>query len=153
MENKSIVLETELNLELYSMTKIESKKVNVACSIEDCYTFLTDLNNYELLLPKDKISSWESDEKKCSFKIQKTYKLTLVYKNGLPHNEIHLVSGENSPFSFSLNIVLSESGATCDAQLLCEADINPFLKMMVEKPLNNLFDYMADRLVKVKQGV
>jgi hypothetical protein len=24
---------------------------------------------------------------------------------------------------------------------------------MVEKPLNNLFDYMADRLVKVKEGI
>jgi len=64
-----------------------------------------------------------------------------------------LISGENSPFSFSLNIILTESDGTCDAQLLCEADINPFLKMMVEKPLNNLFDYMADRLVKVKERV
>jgi len=132
------------------MTRIESKKVNVACSTEECYEFLTDLNNYELLLPKDKISNWESEEKKCSFKIQKTYKLALVYKNGIPYSEIHLVSGENSPFPFSLNILLSEAGGNCDAQLICEADINPFLKMMVEKPLNNLFNYMADRLVKVK---
>jgi len=133
------------------MTRIESKKVNVACSAETCYDFLTDLNNYELLLPKDKVSNWESDEKKCSFKIQKTYKLALVYKNGLPCSEIHLVSGENSPFPFSLNITITESGDSCDAQLVCEADINPFLKMMVEKPLNNLFNYMADRLVKVKE--
>jgi hypothetical protein len=135
------------------MTKIESTKVNVDCSAKDCYEFLSDLNNYELLLPKDKISNWESDEKKCSFKIQKTYKLSLVYKNGLPNNEIHLVSGENSPFSFSLNIIIVESPGSCNVQLLCEADINPFLKMMVEKPLNNLFNYMADRLVKVKGGV
>lgn len=132
------------------MTRIESKKVNVSCNAEECYEFLTDLNNYELLLPKDKISNWESDEKHCSFKIQKTYKLALIYKNGLPFNEIHLVSGENSPFSFTLNIMLTNNGDNCDAQLICDADINPFLKMMIEKPLNNLFDYMADRLVKVK---
>jgi len=133
------------------MTRIESKKVNVACNAEECYEFLTDLNNYELLLPKDKISNWESSEKKCSFKIQKTYKLELIYSNGLPYKEIHLKSGENSPFQFTLNILLSESGNDTEAQLICDADINPFLKMMVEKPLNNLFNYMADRLVKVKE--
>ena len=132
------------------MTRIESKKVTVACSDEECYNFLTDLNNYELLLPKDKISSWESTEKMCSFKIQKTYRLELLYSNGLPYNEVHLKSGEDSPFKFTLNINLQNDGDKCIAQLICDADINPFLKMMVEKPLNNLFDYMAERLVKVK---
>lgn len=133
------------------MTRIESKKVTVACSAEECYEFLTDLNNYELLLPKDKISNWESDERKCSFKIQKTYKLELLYVNGIPYNEVHIKSGESSPFKFTLNIQLQETSGHCLAQLICDADINPFLKMMVEKPLNNLFDYMAERLAKIKE--
>lgn len=130
------------------MTHIESKKVEVAASVNDCFNFLCDLNHYELLLPKDKISHWESDEKSCSFKIQKTYKLDLLLKGAEEPNVIHLVSGEKSPFKFTLDIHLVGDDLT-QAQLKCDADINPFLKMMIEKPLNNLFNYMADRLVKV----
>lgn len=131
------------------MTHIESKKVRVEASNSECFNFLTDLNHYELLLPQDKISNWESDEKSCSFKIQKTYKLDLLFKSAEEPNIIHLESGANSPFKFTLDIHLI-GGDQTEAQIKCDADINPFLKMMVEKPLNNLFDYMADRLVKVK---
>jgi hypothetical protein len=133
------------------MTRIESKKVTVNCSQEECFEFLSDMNNYELLLPKKNISDWSSDEKICSFKIQKTYKLVLEQVGGTASSQINIKSGEGSPFKFTLDINLAE-GTTTEAQLICDADINPFLKMMVQKPLNNLFDYMADRIAVVKGG-
>lgn len=134
------------------MTKIESKEVSVSAPISTCYNFLLDLNNYELLLPQDKVSHWESTEKECSFKIQNTYKLSLIYKESTPETSVLVVSGPDSPFKFELHINLEENDGRTNAQLVCNADINPFLKMMVQKPLNNLFDYMADRLVKVNEG-
>ena len=134
------------------MTKIESKEVRVSAPISKCYNFLLDLNNYELLLPKDKVSHWESTEKECSFKIQHTYKLSLIYKSSTPESSVLVVSGPDSPFKFELNINLEEIEGQTKAQLVCNADINPFLKMMVQKPLNNLFDYMAERLVKINEG-
>ncbi|MCB9196618.1 MAG: hypothetical protein H6598_10375 [Flavobacteriales bacterium] len=131
------------------MTKIESKEVVISAENKVCFDFLLDLNNYHLLLPKDKISDWKSDEQNCSFKIQNTYKLSLKYQESNPHSRILITSGEGSPFSFDLYVDLVENGANTGAQLVCHADINPFLKMMVQKPLNNLFDYMAERMVKV----
>ncbi len=134
------------------MTRIESKKVQVNCSQAECFEFLTDMNNYELLLPKKNISDWSSDSKVCSFKIQKTYKLVLEYVSGTPSSQINIKSGGKSPFSFTLDINLIEGEGITEAQLICDADINPFLKMMVQKPLNNLFDYMAERIAVVKGG-
>jgi carbon monoxide dehydrogenase subunit G len=131
------------------MTRIDSKQVDIQAPIEECFQFLMDLNNYELLLPKDKISDWSSDEKKCSFKIQKTYKLSLLYSESTPSTNILVKSAKGGPFSFDLNINLVDQGSSTKVQLVCDADINPFLKMMVQKPLNNLFDYMADRMTKV----
>lgn len=131
------------------MTKIESKEVVISANSQVCFDFLMDLNNYQLLLPKDKISDWNSDEKHCSFKIQGTYKLSLQYKDSEPTAKILIVSGEGSPFTFDLFIHLVNQGENTGAQLVCHADINPFLKMMVQKPLNNLFDYMVERMVKV----
>lgn len=133
------------------MTRIESKKVSVNCPQAECYEFLTDMNNYELLLPKKNISDWSSDEKTCAFKIQKTYKLVLEQTGGTPSSQINIKSGEGA-FKFVLDINLKEENGVTEAQLVCDADINPFLKMMVMKPLNNLFDYMADRIAVVKGG-
>ena len=131
------------------MTRIESKKVEVNCQQAECYEFLTDMNNYELLLPKKNISDWSSDVNTCSFKIQKTYKLDLEQVGGTPSSQINIKSGDGA-FKFTLDINLKEEGGKTEAQLICDADINPFLKMMVLKPLNNLFDYMADRIAVVK---
>jgi hypothetical protein len=135
------------------MTRIESKEVSVKAPIAECFEFLLDMNNYELLLPQDKISNWESNEKQCSFKIQNTYKLTLVYNSSTPNTQVLVKSGPDSPFKFDLFINMNEEDGITKSQMICEADINPFLKMMVQKPLNNLFDYMADRLAKVKGTV
>ncbi len=131
------------------MTTIESNKVAVTATQQECYDFLCDMNNYQLLLPKDSISDWSSDIEKCSFKIQKMYKLELVFTSGTPNTKIHIKSGPGSPFAFDLYAHLTENNHQTSAQLICEADINPFLRLMVEKPLNNLFNYMADRLTKV----
>lgn len=133
------------------MTKIESKKVEVNCQQTEVYEFLTDMNNYELLLPKKNVTDWSSNDKKCSFKIQKTYKLELEQVGGTPSSQINIKSGDGA-FKFTLDINLKDVEGKTEAQLICDADINPFLKMMVMKPLNNLFDYMADRIAVVKGG-
>jgi len=134
-----------------AMTKIESNHVNIACSPEEAFNYLTDLNNFKELLPQDKVSDWEADSNQCSFRIQGTVTISIVLKEGLPHHTIHLVSGAKSPFPFTLDIFLKEiEGGNCEAYEEFKAEINPFLKMMVEKPLRNLFNYIADRLVVVK---
>lgn len=130
------------------MTQIESKTVNVPASADKVYTYLSDLRNFKNLLPQDKISDWQAQEDTCSFKVQGGYKIGLQWESGVEHSGIVLKSTDVSPFPFTLNISLGENGQSTEARQVCNADINPFLKMMVEKPLRNLFDYIADRLVK-----
>ena len=135
------------------MTRIESKHVEVNCSQQEVYEYLTDLNNFKELLPQDRISNWESNNEMCSFRIQGTVTISIVLKEGEPYGMIHLGSGDKSPFPFTLDVTVKDLGdGRCEAFQVFEADINPFLKMMVEKPLSNLFDYIADRLAKVKGG-
>jgi uncharacterized membrane protein len=38
------------------MTTIESKRVEIAKPAQDLYTFLQDMNNFQQLLPQDRIS-------------------------------------------------------------------------------------------------
>jgi len=128
------------------MTTIESKQVDVKAPVSEVFTFLADLNNFKELLPQDRISDWQSAQDFCSFKVQGTYKIRLDLKELLPPDRIILQSGEGSPFKFDLTIFLNAQADSTLAYQVCAADLNPFIKMMVEKPLRNLFDHIADKL-------
>jgi len=131
------------------MLEIKSKNVIVNTNQEHVYNYLMDLNNFENLLPRDSISNFKSDTKSCSFKVTGGYAIGLEYKESSEFNKIILKSSESSPFPFTLDIFIDEKDGKVDAHQVVNADVNTFLKMVIEKPLRSLFDYIADRLVKV----
>ncbi len=132
------------------MTRIESKHVEIARSAQDIYTFLQDMNNFQQLLPQDRISEWKSDGKSCSFKVQGAATIGLMLDGGTPGENVRMKSTERSPFPFTLDVRLAGSNGSTQAFQVFEADLNPFIKMMVESPLKNLFDHIADKMVAVQ---
>ena len=50
--------------------------------------------------------------------------------------------------SFVLKLKLRKSPNSCTTQIICEANVNPLLKVMVGKPLNELFNHMANNIEK-----
>ena len=60
------------------MLKIESEKITLTRNIKVYINFLSDLNNYKVLFPKDKISDWKSDNDSCSLKVQNVYTLEMI---------------------------------------------------------------------------
>ncbi|MFT5821982.1 MAG: hypothetical protein ACI8ZM_003238 [Crocinitomix sp.] len=132
-------------------TNIESNKVTINASQEVVYTFLTDFNNIKELLPQDKISDWSATVDQCSFKIQNAAIIPLVKESVIAHNKINIKSGEKAPFPFTLEVFINplEGGEGCEAYMQFEGEINAFLKMMVVKPLTNLFNFMAKRMQEV----
>lgn len=128
--------------------KIESKKVTVPAMPEQVFQYISDLNNFRSLLPEDRISEWESTADYCSFKVQGTATIDLKLEEKDEFSRLLLRSGEKSPFDFTLEVFLVEIDGKTQAHQLMNADINPFLKMMVEKPLANLFNFIADRLAE-----
>ena len=130
--------------------QIESTHTEVNKSTKEIYHYLMDLNNVEKLLPTGKFSDWEGSYDSCSFKMQ-GFSLTLKKDTGTPYSEIKLVSGEDSPLDFDLDITLIELEENkTEAFLVCEARVNTFLKMMIEKPLKSLFSHMSEKLGRVE---
>ena len=131
------------------MTRIESKQVTIAKPAEEIHAFLQDMNNFHQLLPQDRISEWKADKDQCSFKVQGAATIGLQLDGGTVPSLVRMKATERSPFPFTLDVhLVSENGHTKAMQVF-EADLNSFIKMMVEKPLKNLFDHIADRMVGV----
>lgn len=126
--------------------KIESQRVTVNAFPEKVFAFLSDANNLKELLPTDQISDFEGTEKTCSFKVQGGITITLVQDNLVPFERIEMKSGEKSPFPFTLTIFLEEIDDKTVGYIDFDGEVNAFLKMMVQKPLTNLFNYMSQKM-------
>ncbi len=120
----------------------------VNANAETVYTFLHDINNFQGLFPEDKIENWESTDEYCTFRIKGMTDIGLKRVASTPNSLIYLDSYGKVPFKYTLNIFLEEKGDQTEAKLKFDGDINPFMKMMVEKPLTNFFNMLADKLVE-----
>ncbi len=125
---------------------IESNKVIVNQNIQTVFDFLKDTNNIVELLPQDKISDWKSDELNCSFKVQGGIIISFEQVNLEEPTKIFLKSGQKAPFPFTLTLSLEEKVSETEGFLKFEGEVNMFLKMMVQGPLEHLFNFMSDKL-------
>ena len=68
-----------------------------------------------------------------------------------PNSKIVISSNGKVPFEFLLFVNITETGAeTSTGQLVFESDMNPMVKMMVEKPLGNFFNMLAQKMKEIK---
>ncbi len=127
---------------------LKGEKVSIGTDKEKIIKFLTNPENFELLLPMEKVKDFKNDAKGCSFKVQGGFMIALI-QDGFEKDKVFLKSGEKSPFPFKLTIFLSDkSKSETEGYIEFNGEVNAFLKMMVEKPLLSLFNYMSNKLNK-----
>jgi carbon monoxide dehydrogenase subunit G len=125
--------------------ELKSNQVSVKATKEEIISFLSNSENLWLILPQDKISDFKADKESCSFKVQGGITISLV-QNGHEDDKLFLKSGEKTPFPFNLTVNLIENGSLTEGYIHFDGEVNAFLKMMVEKPLSALFNYMSEKL-------
>lgn len=133
------------------MTNITSEKKKVEYSTQKVFDFIGDFNNFQSLLPADKIESWTCTTDTCSFRIKGMTDLGLKIESSTPPDQIVMVSHGKNPFDFKMIVNITEmEGDTSEVYIDFEGDINPFMKMMVEKPLQNFFNILVTRLAELE---
>lgn len=126
--------------------KINSQTVIVSAPQQEVFDFLKDANNIIHLLPQDKVSDFKATQDECSFKVQGGVIISLIHDGEEGTDKLFMKSGEKSPFPFRLTIHTSNKSEQTEGRIEFDGQVNMFLKMMVEKPLTNLFDYMSKKL-------
>jgi carbon monoxide dehydrogenase subunit G len=135
------------------MLNIECDKVVVNTTRETVFNFLSDLQNLKQLMP-DSVSEFTGSADHCTFKISGMGTLGLQVKERLADKSaIQLTSYGKVPFEFTLRIHTEEQSANETLSWMSfEGDVNPFMRMMVEKPIGNFFGYLSHRLKKHYEG-
>lgn len=124
--------------------ELESDKVKVNKSQEELFDFLTNVENYEKIMPDSK--------EKFEVKSQDTFAFAL---KGMPEIELQIkekrapefiVLGSTSEkFNFSLDVVIEEAGPEqSEAQLFFHGKFNSMMAMMVKGPLKKFIATLAE---------
>ena len=129
--------------------KIETAHKEINTSQESLYKFLMDTNNFKALFPQDKITEWEATSETCSMKVKNMGILGLKRVASTPNSLIYFDSYGKTPFKYTFNIFLEEKKEKCLARIVFEGNLNPFMKMMVEKPLTGFMNDLIIRLSEI----
>ena len=131
------------------MANFESSVKVIPYSQERVYAKLSDLSNLESVkdrLPEDKIQDLSFDSDTLSFSVSPIGQLTLQIVEREPCKCIKLAT-TNSPLPFNMWIQLvSTAEEECKLKVTISMDINPFMKAMVQKPLQDGLEKMVEML-------
>ncbi|MCB9252795.1 MAG: SRPBCC family protein [Flavobacteriales bacterium] len=124
------------------MTEIKSELTEFKGSQEELYEFLHNLNNHQKIMP-DQVTEWWSTESEAKLRIQGIGSLHLQRGECLPHHSIKIVPLGKPPVELFLHWSIFKKEAGTSFQVVLHAELNMMLKMIAQKPLQNLTNYMA----------
>ncbi|UMB60474.1 SRPBCC family protein [Lutibacter sp. A80] len=127
---------------------LETKKSIINKSQKEFFEFLTDLNNFEQLMPENN-TKFEVDGDSFIFGLKGMPEIRLVVKEKQEFDKI-VLGAASSKLDFSLTVtidVVSEN--SCETQLLFEGDFNPMMAMMVKGPLQKFINTLTENASKL----
>ncbi len=130
------------------MSKFESGIKHIPYRQEAVYAMLSDLSNLERVrdkIPADKVKDLSFDSDSLTI----TAPMGSVSMRIVEREEPKCIkfATENSPVAANLWIqVVPEGDGACKMKLTIKADLNPFIKTMVSKPLKEGLEKIADTL-------
>jgi carbon monoxide dehydrogenase subunit G len=125
---------------------IKSEVTAIHCPAEKVYHFISNFNNFGHLMP-EQVVNWKADDQSCSFEVKGIATLGLRITNKVPFSLISMKGEGKIPFGFTFDTHINQTDQNnCTVEIKITADMNPFIAMMAEKPLQNLVDMMMPRL-------
>jgi len=123
------------------ISTFESRSGRVKCSAEELFNFVTDIRNFERIIPRGSTGDIKIDKDSCSIRvnmlgtvsvrISETAKFNKVVYSG---NAMHI-----NDFTLVLNI-LGKSDKEAEVKVILSAEMNPFLKMMAVEPVRQFLE-------------
>lgn len=125
---------------------LESPKVTLNKSPQETFDFLSDVKNFEKLMPEN-ISKFEVlEEDKFLFALKGMPEIILKKKEIVAPNKI-VLGAAGGKLDFSLTGYITEiDDNSSSVQLVFEGDFNPMMAMMIKGPISKFIETLVSNL-------
>ena len=128
--------------------KIQGNRVVVEKSQKETFEFLTDLKNFEQLMPES-IQKFEVDGDSFIFGLKGMPEIRLILKDTTEYSNVTL-GAASSKLDFELVADISEIDEdSSEVQLDFNGKFNAMMAMMVKKPLTSFIETLTDNLEEI----
>lgn len=130
---------------------IEVPKKTVAKSDKAIFEFLTDIKNFEVLMPEN-IDKFEVlDDKTFKFALKGMPEITLRLKEQIAHEKVILgAASDKLPFTLTGDIT-SLGDNESEISLSFEGEFNAMMAMMIKSPITNFMETLSKNMDKIAQ--
>jgi len=128
---------------------LNSTSNELKLSDQNLFYKLTDINNYEKIMPEN-ISKFEIiDSNTLIFSLKGMPEIKLVFGEKISPTLITLNSSE-SKINFSLTAHINKiDQSNCNFSLEFNGDLNPMIQMMVKTPLQSFINDLSNNISKL----
>jgi carbon monoxide dehydrogenase subunit G len=131
-------------------TTFESRVGTIHSSDEKIYNFLGNFNNFKNFIPADKVDKFESSEDHCRFSVSGVGEIGLRIVEREPFKTIKTTGEGMANQKFFLWVQLKQNAENdTKIKLTLKADLNPMIKMMASKPLQDFLNKLVDAMEKM----
>ena len=128
--------------------KLESAKVTSQKSDIEMFEFLSDVKNFEQLMP-DNTDKFEVQDDSFLFALKGMPEIRLKLQEKSPNYKIVLGStSDKFPFTLTGNISKIEKNSS-NVQLFFEGNFNPMVAMMIKNPLQKFINTLIENIEKL----
>ena len=128
---------------------LESPKVNVQKSAQNLFDLLSDVKNFEQLMPENIAKFEVIGADAFIFGLKGMPEIKLKMKEKVPTSKVVLgAASDKLPFTLTGNIIpLSETSS--EVQLQFEGEFNPMMAMMIKGPISKFIETLAQNMNKL----
>jgi len=134
------------------MTDFISEVKTVPHNDDKVFTMLSDMSNLERVkdrIPQDKIKDFTFDTDTCSFTVDPVGSIQFQITEREPNKTIKF-STTNSPVPLLMWIQLKQVAENeTKLKMTVRADLNPFIKPMVSKPLQDAVEKISEIIARL----
>lgn len=128
---------------------LESPKVTVEKSAEYLFNALSDVKNFEKLMPESIAKFEVTDENSFIFGLKGMPEIKLRLKDKLPFTKVILgAASDKLPFNLTATIE-SLNNTSSTVQLEFTGEFNPMMAMMIKGPISKFLETLAENMGKL----
>jgi len=150
MEKRSVSLGEKL-ITMGEYSEFRSRTGKLTCTKENVFNFVTDIRNFRQFVTNDSIRNWQADRESCSFEVPPVGSVTVRLSEKEPCERVLFTGDALQSNEFSLLLVISGNGnEPAEVRVMLRAELNPLMKMMVTKPLEQFLEILINEMEKFR---
>ena len=130
----------------------ESRHGKLSCNAQEVFNFVTDIRNFEQFIPGGTINNWSAEKESCSFSVSMIGTVSVRLAEKEKYSKVVFQGDALKKNDFSLTLSISENlKEPADVKVTLSADLNPLMKMMAAKPINQFLEMLINEMENFRE--